>query len=130
MKIDFPALTRHERVRLAEDVPCRIYHNSAHSPRMQSTAAYTESEEKLACGNDADIQPGDELLIRRGQGLGRTQQTIRAFAGEPVHYYEPFGAALPGLAHQELALLQREYLDAEVEVTEDGAGGRDAEKNG
>ena len=97
---------------------------------MQSTAAYTESEEKLACGNDADIQPGDELLIRRGQGLGRTQQTIRAFAGEPVHYYEPFGAALPGLAHQELALLQREYLDAEVEVTEDGAGGRDAEKNG
>ena len=37
------ALTRHERVRLAEDVPCRIYHNSAHGPRMQSTAAYTES---------------------------------------------------------------------------------------
>ena len=43
------ALTRHERVRLAEDVPCRIYHNSAHGPRMQSTAAYFRGEDRLAC---------------------------------------------------------------------------------
>lgn len=124
------ALTRQERVTVAEDVPCRIYRSGAHGPRMQPTAAYTESaDDKLACGNDVDIQPGDELLIRRGQSLGRTQQTIRAFAGEPVHYYEPFGAALPGLAHQELALLQREYLDAEMEVTENGAGGCAPEEN-
>lgn len=122
-------LTRHERVRLAGDVPCRIYQNSAHGPRMQPTAAYTESVEKLACGNEVDIQPGDELLIRRGKGLGRTQRAIRAFAGEPVHYYEPFGSVLPGLAHQELALLQKEYLDAETEVDEDGVGGCAPEEN-
>lgn len=117
------ALIRHERVRIAMDIPCRIYQNSAHGPRMQPTAAYTESEEKLACSNDADVRPGDKLIIHRGKGLGRTQQTIRAFAGEAAHYYEPFGAVVPGLAHQELALLQKEYLDAETEEgADDGAG--------
>lgn len=117
------ALTRHQRVRLAADIPCRMYRNSVHGPRMQSTAAYTESEEKLACGSDVDVRAGDELLVYRGRGLGQLRQTIRAFAGEPAHYYEPFGAVIPGLAHQEIALLQREYLDAEAEEgADDGAG--------
>ena len=118
------ALTRHERVRTAKDVPCRIYQNSVHGPRMQSTAAYMESaDDKLACGNDVDVRPGDELLVYRGKGLGQVQQTIRAFAGEPVHYYEPFGAVIPGLAHQEIALLQKEYLDAEAEEGPDNGAG-------
>ena len=107
------ALTRHERVRTAKDVPCRIYRSGVHGPRMQSTA----------CANAVDVRPGDELLVYRGKGLGQVQQTIRAFAGEPVHYYEPFGAVIPGLAHQEIALLQKEYLDAEAEEgADDGAG--------
>lgn len=114
------ALIRHERVRIAENIPCRIYQNSVHPPRMQPTAAYTESVEKLACGIDVDVRAGDELLVYRGKGLGQVRQTVRAFAGEPSHYYEPFGAVVPGLAHQEIALLQKEYLDAEVEG--DGAG--------
>ena len=118
------ALTRHERVRTAKDVPCRIYRSGVHGPRMQSTAAYTESaDDKLACANAVDVRPGDELLIYRGKGLGQVQQTIRAFAGEPTHYYEPFGAVIPALAHQEIALLQKEYLDAEAEEgADDGAG--------
>ena len=66
------------------------------------------------------VRPGDELLIYRGRGLGQIHQPIRAFAGEPVYYHEPFGAVMPGLAHQEIVLLQKEYLDAEVK--EDGAG--------
>lgn len=118
------ALTRHERVQVVKDVPCRIYQNSIHGPRMQPTAAYTESaDDKLACGNDVDVRPGDELLIYRGKGLGRTQQAIRAFAGEPARYYEPFGAVIPGLAHQEIALLQKEYLDAEAEEGPDNGAG-------
>lgn len=116
------ALTCHERVKVAKNVPCRIYRSGVHGPRMQSTAAYTESaDDKLACANAVDVRPGDELLIYRGKGLGQVQQTIRAFAGEPAHYYEPFGAVIPGLAHQEVALLQKEYLDAE-EAADDGAG--------
>ena len=117
------ALIRHERVMVAEDIPCRIYHSGIHASRMQPTAAYTESvDDKLACANDVDVRPGDELLIHRGKGLGQVQQTIRTFAGEPARFYEPFGAVIPGLAHQQIALLQKEYLDAEEEGTEDGAG--------
>ena len=109
------ALTRQERAKVAEDVPCRIYRNSTHAPRMQPTAAYSESaDDKLACANSVDIRPGDELHIYRGKGLGHVDQRIRAFAGEPAHFYEPFGAVIPGLAHQEIALLQKDYLDAEA----------------
>ena len=110
------ALTRQERVKVAEDIPCRIYRNKTNAPRMQPTAAYSENaDDKLACANSVDIRPGDELHIYRGKGLGHVDQKIRAFAGEPAHFYEPFGAVIPGLAHQELALLQKEHLDAEVE---------------
>ena len=110
------ALTRQERVTVAENIPCRVYRSGAHSPRMQPTAAYTGSaDDKLACANDVDVRAGDELLIWRGRGLGQVHQPIRVFAGEAVCYYEPFGAVMPGLAHQQLALLQKEYLDAEVE---------------
>ena len=35
-------------------------------------------------------------------------------AGEPARFYEPFGAVIPGLAHQELALYQKEYLQGAV----------------
>lgn len=108
------SLTKQQRVRVAEDIPCRVYRNTAHAPRMQSTAADSQSEEKLACDNAVDIQGGDELMIRRGAKLGQTRQTMRAFAGEPAYFYEPFGAVLPGLAHQEIGLLQQEYLKGEV----------------
>ena len=66
-----------------------------------------------------DIRAGDELLIHRGAVLGKSRQTMRAFAGDPVYFYEPFGAVLPGLAHQEVGLLQKEYLKGDGR---DGAG--------
>lgn len=108
------ALTVHRRTVVAEDVPCRIYRSSAHGPRMQPAAAFTEGEDKLACDIHADVQAGDELLIHRGAALGQNRQTIRSFAGEPVYYYEPFGAVMPGLAHLEIALLQKEYVKEAV----------------
>ena len=112
-------LTKQERVLVAQGQPCRVYRSGAHPPQMQSTAAAGESEDKLACDNGVDIQGGDELLIRRGARLGQVRQTVRAFAGDPVYFYEPFGAVLPGLAHQEVGLLQREYLKGALG---DGAG--------
>lgn len=108
------ALTKQERVQVIADIPCRVYRNSVHGPRMQPTAAKIEQEDKLACGNEVDIQAGDELIVRRGARLGQTRQRMRAFAGEPACFHEPFGAVIPGLAHQELSLLQMEYLKGEV----------------
>lgn len=113
------ALTVHRRETVAENVPCRVYRPGAHAPRMQSTAAYTEGEDKIACANSVDLRAGDELLIRRGGGLGENHPAIRAFAGDPVYYHEPFGAVMPGLAHQEIGLLQKEYAEG---VADDGAG--------
>ncbi len=116
------ALTVHRRGAVAEDVPCRIYRSGSHGPRMQPTAALTEGEDKLACDNGVDIQAGDELLIYRGKGVGARHPVIRAFAGEPAYFHEPFGAVVPGLAHQEVALLQKEYLKGAVD---NGNGRRD-----
>lgn len=114
------SLTKHERVTVAESVPCRVYRSSTHPPQMGRAAASVEDgSDKLACDVSVDIQAGDELLIRRGALLGQTRQTMRAFAGEPAYFYEPFGAVLPGLAHQEIGLLQREWLKGEVS---DGVG--------
>ena len=115
------ALTVHKRELVAEDVPCRIYRAGAHGPRMQPTAAYTESEDKLACANSVDVRAGDELLIRRGGGLGERRPVIRAFAGDPVYYHEPFGAVMPGLAHQGIGLLQNEHVEGAA-GEEDGNG--------
>ena len=104
------ALTVQQREVVAKEIPCRIYRAGVHPPRMQSTAAYTEGEDKVCCANEVDIRAGDELKITRGGGQGQTPREIRAFAGEPAPFYEPFGAVVPGLAHQEIPLLELEYV--------------------
>ena len=102
------ALTRHERQLVAEGVPCRIYRSGDNPIRMSRQAASIQQTDKLACGLDADIRDGDELIITRGAKLGKPGPVTRAFAADPVHYYEPFGAIIPGLAHQEITLRQEE----------------------
>ena len=104
------SLTKQTRTLAVRGLPCRVYRSGGHGPNMQSTAAYFRGEDRLACANQADIRAGDELLIRRGGALGRTGPEMRALAGEPVRFYEPFGAVIPGLAHQEIALLEKEYI--------------------
>lgn len=101
-------LTRKERVQVAEKVPCRMYHVGATAINMEQTAASISQTDWVQCANEVDIKPGDELLIHRGAALGHEIAPIRAFAGEPNHFFEPFGAVVPGLAHQEIRLLQEE----------------------
>ena len=103
-------LTRQERQPIATGVPCRLFHQSPKAISMEQTAAKVQQEEQLQCDNAVDIREGDELLIHRGAGLGVEQATIRAFAGAPFHYYEPFGAVIPELAHQEIRLLRQERV--------------------
>lgn len=104
------ALNRRERVLMYEAIPCRVYQYSSKVPTMSETAASIKQESKLACDTSVDIRPGDELIIHRGAGLGKPQHDTRAFAGDPNYYYEPFGAVIPGLAHQEINLLQEEWI--------------------
>lgn len=105
-------LTRKEREQVLFAVPCRLYYHYMNGSeiRMHREAAAVEGTHYLQCDNSVDIQPGDELVIYRGKGLGHDVAAIRAFAGEPQHFFEPFGAAMPGLAHQEIRLLQEERV--------------------
>lgn len=103
-------LTRHARVQVSASVPCRIYQSDNKPIRMSQTASSVSQNDHLACGISVDIRAGDELIITRGGRLGRPGPTIRAFASDPNLYYEPFGAILPGLAHQEVRLMEQERV--------------------
>lgn len=103
-------LTRHERVQVSENIPCRIYQSDNRPINMAETAANLKESDHLACDVSVDVRAGDELVITRGGRLGKPGPVIRAFAGEPNLYYEPFGAIIPGLSHQEIQLLQQERV--------------------
>jgi len=93
-----------------ESVPCRIYTPDKGGINMRQTAADVSHTEQLACDISVGIKAGDELVITRGAVLGKSGPVARAFAGDPRYYYEPFGAVIPGLAHQEIPLLQQERV--------------------
>lgn len=103
-------LTRQDRVQVLEGVSCRVYRSDDRAVSMSQTAANIKQESMLACDNAVDIRTGDELLIHRGAGLGEETFDLRAFAGEAHCYFEPFGAVAPGLAHQQIKLLQEERV--------------------
>lgn len=104
------SLTRHERAMVSENIPCRIYQSDNKPINMTETAANLSQNDHLACGISVDVRAGDELIITRGGRLGKPGPVIRAFAADPNLYYEPFGAIIPGLAHQEIRLLQQERV--------------------
>lgn len=91
-------------------IPCRIYQSDNKPINMSQTASSVSQNDHLACDVSVDIHAGDELIITRGGKLGRKGPTIRAFASDPNLYYEPFGAIMPGLAHQEIRLMEQERV--------------------
>lgn len=105
------ALTRHERQQVRTGIPCRVYQSDNKPINMTATAADVQQNDHLACDISIDVRAGDELMITRGGRLGRAGPVIRAFAAGPNLYYEPFGAIMPGLAHQEIRLLQQERVN-------------------
>ena len=102
------SLTTNELQQLYTAVPCRIYQSDSAPINMDQTAAHVKQADRLMCDLSVDIQAGDQLIIHRGAGLGKTTPDIRAFAADPNQYFEPFGSVIPGLAHQEVRLLQQE----------------------
>lgn len=103
-------LTTNTREQIYTGVPCRIYQSDNQPINMDQSAAYVKQADRLMCDTSVDIRAGDQLIIHRGAGLGKTAPDIRAFAADPNLYFEPFGAVLPGLAHQEIRLLQQERV--------------------
>ena len=60
-------VTRQERKKVAEKVPCRVYHTGTGSPSITDNAARIRGEDKLSCDLSVDIQAGDELYVIRGE---------------------------------------------------------------
>ena len=109
------AITRKERRQVLTGVPCRIYQSGSKAIRFTQTASDVHQEDKLACDIPVKILAGDELIVTRGGALGNPGPVVRAFASDPNFYYEPFGAVIPGLSHQEIRLLERERVKGEEE---------------
>lgn len=103
-------VTRNERTQIYQGIPCRVYQDSEAGPSMSQDAASVRNSAKVALDNAWAIKPGDELIIYRGGGLGRTDIKTRAFAGDPHYYFEPYGGAAPMLEHQQISLLQEERI--------------------
>lgn len=104
-------LTRHRREEVLSAVPCRIYQSNDRTINMSQGASYFKQDSMMACDNSWEIHAGDELIIHRGGGIGKDSFDTRAFAGDPHYHFEPFGAVIPGLAHQEIKLLQEERVE-------------------
>ena len=104
------SLTTQTLTELYTSVPCRVYQSDSKPIHMEQTAAHIQQEDRLMCDTSVDIQPGDQLIIHRGAGLGKTVSDIRAFAADPNLYFEPFGSVVPGLSHMEVRLLQKERV--------------------
>ena len=108
-------LTTNTLTELYTGIPCRIYQSDNQPINMEQTAAHIKQADRLMCDTSVDIQPGDQLIIHRGAALGKTITAIRAFAADPNLYFEPFGAVIPGLSHQEIRLLQQERVKGGAE---------------
>lgn len=91
-------------------IPCRVYSSKRDGPAMTGTAAAERSTEKMACDLFLDIQPGDELEVTRGGGLGMQGKPERYFAGTPQDYFDPVGGVLTQLQHKEIGLLRDNLL--------------------
>lgn len=98
-------ISRETRSKINQDpIPCRVYRTNLQGAIPQNTSAVDRHTDKLACGIDADIQEGDELIVTRGGLVGGTN-TERYLAGKPQRFYDPVGMAHTGLDHLEVALL-------------------------
>lgn len=107
-------LTTQTREQLFTAIPCRIYQSDSQPINLDQAAAHVKQADRLMCDTSVDIQAGDQLIIHRGALLGKITPDIRAFAADPNLYFEPFGAVIPGLAHQEVRLLQQERVKGGV----------------
>ena len=104
------SISRQERKKVAEKIPCRVYHTGTGSPSTTDNAARIRGEDKLSCDLSVDIQAGDELYVIRGGNTGHANEPERYLAGPPQVYYDPIGGALTGLEHKEVTLLRENLI--------------------
>ncbi|MCI9542383.1 MAG: hypothetical protein HFG39_15370 [Lachnospiraceae bacterium] len=99
-----------ERILVEENIPCRIYSTQKNVSNRGDTAFLLQETDKVACDLSVKIKTGDEIFIVRGGMLGKKKEAERYLAGKIQEFYDPVGGVLSGLEHQEIALLQDDFI--------------------
>lgn len=85
------SLTTNELTELYTAVPCRIYQSDNQPINMEQTAAHVKQADRLMCDTSVDIQPGDQLIIHRGQGWERLHPPSEPLRQTPTCTLSPSG---------------------------------------
>ena len=109
------AVNRQSRTLIARAVPCRVYQSQINNGFLPPDGAgATRRMDKMACDVSTDIKAGDEVIITRGEALGRGLSPVRYIASQPQAFFDPVGGALTGLEHLEVGLSSDEIARARI----------------
>lgn len=104
-------ITKQDRVKVLEGIPCRAYQNATNSPNLNETAATVSKSNTLCCELGVDIQGGDEIIVHRGANVGKhINPPERYIAGPANTYVEPIGNGFPNLEHMQIALIDERII--------------------
>lgn len=104
-------ITKHDRVLVVSDVPCRVYSTPNADIQMQEQAATTSASNTMCCDVGVDVRAGDEIIVRRAARIRAVPvSTMRYFAGEPNDLVEPFFGVSVDLTHKQVALYNEERV--------------------
>lgn len=105
-------ITKHERVKLLESIPCRAYQNSTPGLQVSEQAAMSNADNQLCCDVDVDIRAGDEIIVHRMARVKSVSLSDRRyFAGRPTDFTMPFGGVWCDIEHKQVALLNEWRAD-------------------
>lgn len=90
---DDDGITKHERVIIAEGVPCRVSYESDSHGTQSNTTDNISQDIKLFIANDIEVKPGSEITVTQN---GVTRSYVSS--GIPAVY----------TAHQEIPLVDKE----------------------
>lgn len=103
-------VNKKERILVEENIPCRIYSTQKNVSNRGDTTFLLQETDKVACDLSVTIKTGDEIFVVRGGMLGMKKEPERYLAGKIQEFYDPVGGVLSGLEHQEIALLQDDFI--------------------
>lgn len=112
VKVIENGITKQERVKVLEGIPCRAYMNGTNPPNLSETGATVSMSNSLCCELGYDVKGGDEIIVHRGANVGRhVNPDERYIAGPPNIYVEPFGGASPDLEHMQISLTEEHFIN-------------------
>ncbi len=96
-----------ERILVEENIPCRIYSTQKNVSNRGDTAFLLQETDKVAC--DLSVKIKTELQAQKKEPIVNLKAE-RYLAGKIQEFYDPVGGVLSGLEHQEIALLQDDFI--------------------